>query len=101
MKWWLLAALTVLPSEVAARYIDDYEGGDAGSILLLFIPVCIYSGYLLCAETKSLEQAMRGAVAIAIMLGITALLGTLLLLEIVAGATALAGLVGLLHRKPN
>jgi hypothetical protein len=102
MRWSLLVMLTILPFEVAARYVDDYsEGGDGSGLLLILIPVCICGGYLLGAEARSFKQARAYAIGIAAMLGITALYVPAELLAALAGATALFGVVGRASRKPN
>lgn len=102
--WWLLAVLTILPFEVAARYPDygDYDDyGDASSLLLILVPVCVMSGYMLGNEIRSFRDALKGVIAIAVMLAITAALSSREVVEIVAGATAFAGLVGLVRRKSS
>lgn len=101
MNRTLLLALTIIPVEAVARYWDDidYGGDDGGSVLLILIPVCICVGYLLGNETRNFRQARNSAIAIAVMLAITALFVPSGTVATVAGATALAGLVGLARRK--
>lgn len=100
-KLGIAVALIILPSAVAARYVDYSEGDDAGALVLILVPLCIYCGYMLGAEAESLRRAWAGAVAIAVLLAITALFVPVGLLTAVAGATTVAGLVGSARRKSN